>query len=147
MDERDTFEAAIKADRYSQALHFAFADYLEEHGLDDEAAEQRRWTPEWQESVDWLHDFVQRTGGTCTNYNEAVCAADEQLADITYEQLIQAGHDWILNGDDFVQHGSDNARNLMQHNEVREQFWQHWAIAARTEVAEDKRGRLFSCSC
>ncbi len=53
-EERQAFLDAIAADRYDQTTRLVFADWLNEHGLDDEAEVQRQWTPEKQRAEDWL---------------------------------------------------------------------------------------------
>lgn len=58
--ERERFEAAIQADRYDQVTRLVFADWLEEHDDPEAADEQRRWTPEWQRSDDWIDEFCDR---------------------------------------------------------------------------------------
>lgn len=44
--ERDAFEKAIREGPWDEATRRVFADWLEEHGFDEEAAVQRKWTPE-----------------------------------------------------------------------------------------------------
>lgn len=48
------FVAALDRDRFDQDTRRIFADWLEEHGYDDEAVWHRNWTRAWQEGRDHL---------------------------------------------------------------------------------------------
>lgn len=142
---------------------------------DDLALHHRTWTLEKQEAKEWLEDLASKSGETCLNYSEVwrqYFAATRdlrhtvpeesqrmtQLGDeahkqenwlpITYDLLIQAGHDFIERGDYFVQQGEETLRSLMWDEETRQQFWQCWSLLTGVEVTEDKTDENpFSCSC
>lgn len=151
--ERAAFLAAIKHDRYDTLTRLAYADWLEERGEDDEAAEQRRQaTPVWQEADRWLHDFAAKCGETAENYGIAYDDWDRlEWRQITYDDLIKAGHDYVREEDFFVQSGSDTARDLMQEGDNYESYWRHWeTVTGCTRKAPgryESRSAPFSCSC
>ena len=63
MNERKRFEAALKEDRLDRVTRSVYADWLYEHGHDEEATEQRRMaTEEWCASVKYMMDLVARFG-------------------------------------------------------------------------------------
>lgn len=66
-DERKAFVDILTKDRFDAKTRLVFADWLEEHGCDDEAAEQRRMaSPEWVEAAKWIEEQVKATDHTCT---------------------------------------------------------------------------------
>ena len=132
--EREAFLAALKEDRYDRTTHLVFADWLEDHGMDDEALVQRTWTRERQEAEDWLRAFGDRHG-------------------ISYEDVVGAGHSASRDGiaewdyDAYVQQDSESARDDM-YGGGREKFWRHWQTLTGVSMSEEKRERTpFSCSC
>lgn len=140
--EREAFEKVIKEDRYDTASRFKFSDWLEEHGFDDEAVEQRRMaTAEWVQADKDLHHFADECGHNCY-------AGDETPENrMTYEMVIQAGYTYIKTGGYFIQYGNEDARNMMYTKKVRDKFWKNWQIVTGVKVEEDKQGTVFSCSC
>lgn len=56
---KQAFEDAIRADPYDDVTRQVFADWLEEHGYDDEAVLQRSWTPQKQQAEDWLVEYAR----------------------------------------------------------------------------------------
>src|SRR3954466_10259623 len=79
-DEKEQFEAALKQDRYDTVTRLIYADWLEEHGEDDYAAEQRRMaTPEWCNAARGLEEIASQCGQTCTNYHE-VCQEQARIS-------------------------------------------------------------------
>lgn len=146
---RQVFEDALKEDRYNSTVRLIYADWLEENGFDDEAVEQRRRAkPEWIDADKWMHDFASRGGQYCSNYG----SEEDDWRDITYEDLIQAGYDYIKTGDHFVQMGSETLRSLMY--EEGQTWWKSWSIITGEELSEDLesgktiyRSAPFSCSC
>ncbi len=148
MTEKEAFLTAIAEDRYDQQTRWVFADWLEEHGLDDEALVQRSWTRKKQEAEDWLRDFAVKCGETCTNYGyKEPC---DEWEKITYEMVIQVGHDYVDHGHFFTQVGSEAARDMCQ-GETAELFWKHWqTVTGRTKAAREEDEWMdgpFSCSC
>ncbi len=156
MSEKEAFLSAIQKDRYDQTTRLVFADWLEENGFDDDALFQRKWTPKYQKAEDWLRDFAGKCGKTCINYNDAWDARrggeDVELVwqDITYEMIVQAGHDYVDHGDYFTQVGSEEARDMCR-GEAAELFWEHWeTVTGRTKTPREQdewTNGPFSCTC
>ncbi len=149
--EKEAFLTAIAKDRYDQTTRLVFANWLEENGLDDEALIQRSWTREKQESEDWLRDYAAKCGETCTNYSDVWQEhVEEEWQDITYEMVVQAGHDYVNHGNYSTQVGSEKARDLM-YGETAELFWKHWqTVTGRTKAAREEDEWMdgpFSCTC
>lgn len=152
MTERQAFLDAIKADPRDEATRKVFADYLDEHDEPELADWHRSFTAAaYDEAKAWLTDFAARCGPTCTNYAQCDEHGEylpEEYEDITYDTVVQAGHDLIEHGDAFVQRGSETARNLMWEGDNRAQFWRCWGIVTDTIVSEEHRSDTpFSCSC
>lgn len=127
-DYRKAFLDAIAADRYDVVARRAYADWLDENGFDDEAAEQRKWTPARQEAEDWLRNLAEQMG-------------------LTYEDVIQAGHDWFRDEQHFIQEGTERARYVMSESNNIELFWRHWQTITEVEAPTDRQGQPFSCTC
>lgn len=150
MTEQEAFEAALAKDRYDCTTRLVYADWLEERGLDDQAAEQRRMaTPEWVEADRWMHEFVKTLGSSCINYDAVWDKHEpEEWHDFTYDEVIQAGHDALRDGDYLVQLGSNEARDHMYNPLTKEKFWDCWSTITGIPVSEeDREHSVFSCSC
>jgi uncharacterized protein (TIGR02996 family) len=159
--ERKAFLDAIEAFPLDPAPHWVYADWLDEHGEYDEATERRSLTKEKLESRAWLVGFAKGCGMNCVNYGyygeEKQWIKDEEKiwVEITYDDVIQAGHDYIDNQDYFVQFGSEEARDLMYENggEVARLYWHHWSVVTghpgpdRSEDESHLDHSPFSCSC
>jgi len=146
MTPREAFESVLRTNRYDWETRKVYSDWLEENGFDDEAAEQRLWTPDWQKSMDWMTE----------------CAAKIRMP---VEELINHGRDWVENhngvyGADFVKHvirekdeetgeewddGGNEARDIM--SGLYPEFWRHFEIVTRTTVDDRKKESFFTCSC
>jgi uncharacterized protein (TIGR02996 family) len=142
MNERETqekaaFEAAIKADRYDQATRRVFADWLEEHGLDDEAAVQRAWTPRKQQAEDYLRDFAAELSHH--PYEQGVDYG------VTYEELLRVAHG-VLDGDPRarIYLGFDTPQRIWTE---REKFWEEFEIVTGRKVDDGRRGERLPVSC
>lgn len=191
-DHRKAFEDAIKENPHDSSPRLIFADWLEENGFDDESQEQRRRsTKEWMDADKWMHEFASMCGSTCRNYNEiwdtyfeeihglnwnreedreeyqrASIRAHEKkiVSPITYEECIQAGHNYLnyeciqagpgyLNYERYLtQLGSETARDLMSNKRIASEFWKNWSIITGIEVNQEiKSGEHgsapFSFSC
>jgi uncharacterized protein (TIGR02996 family) len=123
--EYQAFLKALANDPYDQETRLVFADWLEEHGLDDEAAEQRAWRREKQEAEDWLRFFAPKL-------------------EMTYKELLEVGEDIAQSGEYCF--GDGEAPYLMQHN--WEDFLKHWKNLTGSD-APDEPGRetRFRCAC
>ena len=156
--EKQAFLDILAQDRYDEATRRVFSDWLEEHDFPEEAEFQRKWTREWQEADDWMRNFASNAGQTCTEgYGTR---GKHTWKEITYEDLIQAGWDYVKTGDFFTQMGSENLRNDMFEPKTRELFWKHWSTVTgiqfplerpegldEWEWRGDRPGNPFSCSC
>lgn len=176
MTDRESFEAALQANKWDGSLHHVYADWLEEHGFDTEAAYHHQWTKERQEAEDWLRDFAEKCGMTCTNYGgrydqykellekwergkrkgrkptyDDVPEVEEIWKSITFEDVVQAGHDYVDHEDYLTQMGSETARDLMGNKETSDLYWKHWEnFTGRKRRPPGKWGvgsAPFSCSC
>jgi uncharacterized protein (TIGR02996 family) len=129
--ERESFEATIKADRYDAATRRIYADWLEEHGYDDEAVVQRQWTKEKQQAEDWLTEFAK---GLETS----------EGLEMSYEALLEAANDYIDRGYAYTLPFETPDWN---HEEV-EAFWKNFEIATGRSVSGEKKEWLFfRCAC
>src|SRR5262245_23624852 len=55
MTEKQAFEEAIRENPRDFSIRYIFADWLEEHGYDEEAERQRRYETSWH----WLREFAK----------------------------------------------------------------------------------------
>lgn len=152
--EKEAFLKAITADRYDQTTRWAFADWLEEHGYDDEAQEQRLWTREWQKSRDWLEDYASKINeheayapyDLSKSYNRYIPEEIERrsIPSLTYEELMAAAKKHIESGGSGTRWLDFDIPDFVR--EQRGEFWRHYSIVTR----EDHGGRgtsFFRCSC
>ena len=64
----------------------------------------------------------------------------------TFEDMVQAGHDYLKTGDRFTQLGSTKAQRVMR--QKAEKYWQCWSIVTSVKLADDiDYGQPFRCSC
>lgn len=124
--EREAFVEALKADRYDQTTRLVFADWLLEHDEPEEAAFQRAWTPEWQQSADWVRDFCQRV-----NLNHGYFL--EKAA-----KCLDEGDGW-----DGIDVYLDTSNATV--DEDMAEVWRHVGVVLRREVDALKMGDPFSC--
>lgn len=102
------FEEAIEADPYDGVTRKIFADWLEEHGHDDEAVVQRSWTPEKQQAEDWLTEYAQEHN-------------------LSYGDLIRAAHQLLDTGE--TSHVGVDMWNILFDPLRREELWARFALA------------------
>jgi len=101
---------------------------------------------EKQRAEEWLRELAERLGRTCTNYDEPY--KKHEWIEITYEMLIQSGHDAIEDGGYFVQQGSEMARDVFQNKKTKEKFWKMWQIVTGVKITKEQGDHgIFSCSC
>lgn len=133
MTHREAFLKALEENRYCEATHRVFADWLEENDEPELADFHRKWTAEWQRKYDaaetWLKWFAESVG---SEVNEIV-AAGKMYAEMGQESQV---------GSDFL--GMD-ATNLWCDDGVPEAFWEHYQSYTGTVVEESKRGEPFEC--
>ncbi len=152
---REVFEQALMENVYDEPTHRAFADWLYEHGFDEEAEFHSKWTPRWQKAEDWMREVASRGYSTCINYGASIYEeAEQEWKPITYEDLIQAGHDHInTKGWDYlIQQGADDLRDEFINKERTKEFWDNWSIITGVDLSNYNWGKYgpsapFSCSC
>ena len=119
--EKRAFLAAIEADRYDWTTRKVFADWLEEHGEDDEAAIHRRWTPEKESEAE---EYLSRFADEC---------------EMDYETLLEQAKNegGLYLGSDTP----DIAYDLTD-------FWRHYEVVTDSVVPDAKRESFHvSCAC
>jgi uncharacterized protein (TIGR02996 family) len=121
MTERDeeqmkAFKEALKADPYDLAGHMAFADWLSDQGLDEEAAVQMAWTAEAQLASD---SFMGLLASRFT---------------VEVKWLIDKGAKYLGMEDSTL-------AEIMVGSE-EEQFWDAYVTITGTPVAQKKRGHF-----
>ena len=82
MSDEQAFRAAIAASPDDIGLRRVFADWLDENDRPEEAAYQRRWTPEVGNAESWLAAFAVEAG-------------------LTYEEVVMAARRYWLTGNDY----------------------------------------------
>jgi uncharacterized protein (TIGR02996 family) len=137
-DEKAAFEKAIEEDPFDGTTRKVFADWLEEHGFDDEALLQREWTPKKMRAAEkWLKKFAAE----CSDEEDENAEEEEGCFTLSYEALIQAGHKYLDTGV-CLWLGIDPP------NEEMEQFWQHFMVVTGRPVPSEKREDCFiRCAC
>ncbi|MBY0228048.1 MAG: hypothetical protein K2W96_02090 [Gemmataceae bacterium] len=137
------FKAAIEKDRYDEATRRAFADWLEEHGHDDEAVIQRAWTPARQrEAEEWMARFVAGMNDPyADDYPE-----EERGPELDYDGLIAAANAYLDSGE-YLYFGYDTPSAAYEEGAM-ETFWQHFQTLTGRPVPEEKAGHhFFACAC
>ena len=130
--EKIAFLKALKENKYDKTTRLVFADWLEDHGYDDEATLQREWTEKYQKAEDWL-----------VNISTSV--------EIPYEDIIQAGFAYRDSRESFTIEGSDEITTFMYSGNNIELYWKNWEIVTgEIPVGEEhsyKTESPFRCSC
>ena len=123
LTERERFLAVLAANEDDVGCRMAYADWLEEHGEDDEANRQRAWP----EAKAWLKRF-------CDCYR-------------SYEYIMEHAAIWVEDKKrggwgEYIVGGEE-----MEGEYVPEVFWDHYEVITGVCVNEEHRGNFFSCSC
>jgi uncharacterized protein (TIGR02996 family) len=143
MNEQEAFLKALAENEDDLATRMVYSDWLDDHGLHEEAERQRRWPA----AKAWLMDFAKQCGHTYPNYPHDT---DEAPSPLTYREVLDAGTHYVeSNGlEYFVQIGYETARSLMSHDEMRSVYWHNWSIVTGRPLPEEYRNDSpFSCSC
>lgn len=117
-EQRQAFLDAIKDDPRDETTHRVFADWLEEHGFDDEAQFHRDWTAEKYAAAEaffakYPDEDLYRTG-------EQVI----EVARIYLETGRSAENDW--------------SKRVDRSPEKSAEFWAHYAILTGLPLPQDK---------
>lgn len=125
------FLAALRENPYDGELREVYADWLEEHGFDDEALEQREWTGERQKSVDFLRGIARK-------------------CKMSYENLLKEVHH-------FLDHDYWRHTGLLTYGAIVYDFWNHFEkvtgrdydrrYEAGREEGADYRNEGGRCAC
>jgi uncharacterized protein (TIGR02996 family) len=131
-DEKAAFEKAIEEDPYDGTTHKVFADWLEEHGFDDEALLQREWTPEKMRAAEkWMKEY-------------AAACSEPDYYELTVEKLIDGAHRYLDTGAGLCI-GIDTPDVVYDSSE---DFWVHFMVLTGRPVPSEKRGEVFiHCAC
>lgn len=82
-----------------------------------------------QEAMIWMQDFAQRVG-------------------LSYSEVIQAGREFVADGEYFTQYGTETARSAMYEPETKAVYWKNFEIITGIKPdAAARDGEVFSCSC
>ena len=158
--ERQAFLDAIKDDPYDQATRLVFSDWLEEHGLDDEARVQREWT---RERYDVAWEFMGRF--TAEELSEAPFTDDESGEvfgsdhAVSVDELLEVAG-WVLDGKKTTYQWGDKVIEQpaelclpfdpdWEEIETYERyFWEHYEVITGRPVSRAMRGKTFiRCAC
>jgi uncharacterized protein (TIGR02996 family) len=128
--EKAAFEEAIAENPYDEATRKVFADWLEDHGFDDEAVLQREWAPENMRAAEqWLKELAD------------ACSVGSEL---TVEDLIAAAHAYLDSGADLCL-SVDTPRVMLNHPE---QFWGVFMVlTGRPVPSEERSAKFITCAC
>lgn len=144
---KENFESAIAQNPYDSSIRLVYADWLEEHGYDDEAMEQRRMsTSEWIEAHKWMTDFADRCGSEPLRWNHGSGITGPHK--LTYEDVLQNGTDYVSVGgsDFFPAFETPEADLLMEDDGIVGRYWECWEILTNRKRLMWK-ANPFTCSC
>jgi uncharacterized protein (TIGR02996 family) len=100
----DAFRSAIAANRFDVGLRQVYADWLDENDRPEEAAYQRRWTPEVGAAEDWLHEFAEKSG-------------------LGYEEAVRAGTRYVETGVEWGVGTNWEPETLLETDDALAAFW------------------------
>ncbi len=144
MNERQAFLDRIKEDPYDLITRKIYADWLDEFGSDsdaDLATEQRAWTREKQDAIEWLTGFAADVHDT--DFEDIDDEIGKAGPGMSYDSLIEAAHAYLDH--DEYHHLDYNTPGRVYKD--REEFWRKFRVATGRQVATDKQGMFFSCAC
>lgn len=120
--EREAFERAISDNKYDEVARRIFADWLSEHGFDDEADLQYSWTPEKQRSEDFITAFAKD-------------------CDFTYEEMMAAINKYLDTG-----HQLGLPMNIPEQDPNLDELWKHVEVLTGKKIGGRQKGFYF-CDC
>lgn len=157
-EEKVAFLQAIKDDPYDATTRRVYADWLEDHGFDDEARVQREWTPEkhkeaeafvarwakllsgreYEEDDELVDEWIAEEGHRQYTPEEVLAVAARHLGK-SLDGYAGADRDWIgLRFDTPDEITSARQRKL---------FWRHFQTLTGTPVEDGFDSRFVSCGC
>ena len=130
--EREAFLKALKKNEDDVTTRMVYADWLDERGEHEEADRQRKWPA----AKAWLVAFAKRV-----NPGED----DDETMPVTYESLIEMGHEGLKEGAVECYNNMDLCYEL-QDNAA--DFWKNWSVVTGVPVSDDAAdGMGYSCAC
>lgn len=127
-EEAKAFRRALIKDHSDLATRKVYADYLEEHGLDDEALIQREWDYKKVNAENALRDYAKE-------------------CNVPYILVYTSLNRYFLTGEQFVENGSEGLRTY-----YTDSILEYWKILTDNPNKEDPEkendwSMPFSCSC
>ena len=116
--QRQAFLVALREDPYDAATHAAFADWLYDHGLDDEAHVQAAWTVEKMREAEAF--FTAYAASVYRDVAEVLWAAD---------RFLETGYPVKHHG---IHHIFKSAAQTVE-------FWGHYVVLTGRPVALAQR--------
>lgn len=152
--QREVFIQMIKDNPRDFTTRKVYADWLDENDEPEEADKQRNWNDEKQDAWEWLEQAARDGGTHCEEGYGSYLDSDEGEIDekwrnITVDDLIKAGHNFIKSGgmDYWTQVGNENLRDTFYGPKAVE-FWEKWELVTGEYVKEEwKNEGPFSCTC
>lgn len=125
---RDQFLRAIKDEPMKPANHYAYADWLEDNGFDDEARIQREWSVEKQLAAEaFVGDYAKQCQ---LSMRELLWEADTHIDDESHYFLCE---------------GFDDPKSSYEEMRV---FWRHFEVLTGRPVPAGRDNESFTdCSC
>jgi len=138
-DERQRFLDGIKQNPLDGHLRCVFADWLEEHGEDDEALRQRQWLPAFTvlkyivfPYIDEYPDEYLRT---------PILMYEGVMAEVNYWK-------WCVEGGDSPSFGNTTAQEKLQDVDARTEFWKAFTVITGIDPPDDiKDQECYHCAC
>jgi uncharacterized protein (TIGR02996 family) len=133
MTKRQAFEAILAGDPYDIETRLVYADWLEENGLDDDSAEERRKATEaWCAADQWMHTFALQVG---IRHDEAITAGFRG----------DYGTGMNFNPGDY---GFSDEPGKYDFDEGKvEEYWRNWRIVTGREPEHDQGTKAMPFRC
>ncbi len=145
MTTRKEHEANIAAHPKDARPHAMFADFLDEHGLDEEAAYHRRWTIEVARAEEWIRDFASKICDYDYDENENRVNGKQIFS---FEKLMELARNFVGSNSNAGRWHGDYCLPFdtpdFLYSESTE-FWRQYEIATGTETGD--LGVMFRCAC
>jgi len=132
MTDREKFEQHIASRPWDDdAARRIYADWLDEQGDCEEADRQRQWV----KAARWLREAAEQCG-----------EKDWEGNPFTFEDMVQAGRDYVETNKKFTQYGDTSVTEFMWDN--IDKYWRCWSIVTGVKLPDDfDHGQPFRCSC
>jgi uncharacterized protein (TIGR02996 family) len=152
MSERKAFQDALAKDPYDWATRQVYADWLEENGHDDEAALQRRSTPD---AIRKAHEVIIKYAADLSvspwGEDDNVLITVENVMRVAGKILDNKGIPWTERESDWWKDAIVRPSfhsDLESDTERAKEFWAAFEVITGRVVPDDTRDEIFvSCSC